>query len=166
MQGDASGNYLIGISGRVAYLYGFDDTSLYVYSIDQTTGVLTSTAGSPTTTLFAPFNIAMQPSTVNGEFIYSFSVNDSDTATNPIEGYSLNPSTGALILVAGSPFTLTTSTVFGEFDQSGNYLFIYSGAAPTASMGVVNVASTGALTETLPTTPLVTGGYFAVSDLP
>lgn len=166
MQGDASGNYLIGISGRVAYLYGADDKSLYVYSINQATGALTAASGSPSATAFAPFNIAMQPSTVNGEFIYSFSVNDSDTATNPIEGYKLDPSTGALSLVTGSPFSVTTPTAFGQFDQSGNYLFIYSGVAPNVSLGVLNVASSGALTETLPTTPLVTAGYFAVSDVP
>jgi 6-phosphogluconolactonase len=166
MQGDPSGNYLLGISGRAQFLFGSDDKSLYVYGINQTTGALTAVAGSPTATLYAPFNIAMQPTSVNGEFVYSFSFNDAGTATNPIEAYKLNPTTGALSVVAGSPFSIATPTALGEFEQSGNYMFVYSGAAPSISMGVVNVASSGALTETLPTTPLPTSGYFGVSDLP
>jgi 6-phosphogluconolactonase (cycloisomerase 2 family) len=166
MQGDPSGNYLVGISGKVQFLYGSDDNSLYVYSINQKTGALTATAGSPTSTVYAPFNIAMQPTSVNGEYIYSFSINDADTATNPIEAYKLDPTTGALSLVTGSPFNASTPTAFGEFDQSGNYLFIYSGVSPSYSLGVLNVASSGALTETLPTASLVTGGYFAASDVP
>ncbi|HEY4766517.1 MAG TPA: hypothetical protein VIH75_22795 [Candidatus Sulfotelmatobacter sp.] len=166
MQGEASGNYLIGISGKVADLYGSDDNSLYVYGIDQTSGALTATAGSPTATVYAPFNMAMQPTSVNGEFVYTFSLNDLGTATNPIEGYKIDPTTGALSLVAGSPFNITTPTAFGQFDQSGSYLFVYSSPASSVSLGVVNVASSGALTETLPAATLVTGGYFAASDIP
>ncbi len=166
MHGDPSGNYLIGISGQTQSIYGVDDKSLYVYSINQSTGALTAAAGSPKTTVYAPFNIAVQPTSVNGEFIYSFSLNDAGTGTNPIEAYKLDATTGALSLVAGSPFNIATPTAFGGFDQSGKYLFIYSGVAPSVSLGVVNVASTGALTETLPTTPLVTAGYFAASDVP
>lgn len=166
MEGDPSGNYLIGISGKTQSIYGSNDKNLYVYSIDQTTGVLTAAPGSPMATVYAPFNIAIQPKSVNGEFIYSFSLNDAGTGTNPIEAYKLDATTGALSLVTGSPFSIATPTAFGQFDQSGNYLFIYSGVAPSVSLGVVNVASTGALSETLPTTPLVTSGYFAASDLP
>jgi len=166
MQGDLSGNYLIGISGRVEFLYGSDDKSLYVYKINQTSGALTAAAGSPTATVYAPFNIAMQPRSVNGEFVYSFSLNATGTATNPIEGYKLDPTTGALSLVAGSPFNITTPTAFGQFDQSGSYLFVYSSPASSVRLGVVNVASSGALTETLPAATLVTGGYFAASDVP
>jgi 6-phosphogluconolactonase len=166
MQGDPSGKYMVGISGKVQYLYGSDDKHIYVYSIDQTTGVLSEVNGSPFATVYPPFNIAMQPNSTNGEFVYSFSVNDADTGTNPIEAYRLNPTTGALSLVSGSPFSITTPTAYGQFDQRGSYMFIYSGVAPNVSLGVLNVASSGALTETLPTTPLVTGGYFAVADVP
>ncbi len=168
MQGDPSGNYMIGISGRVAFLYGSDDPNLYVYTIDQTTGAL-SPAGTPFPfpTVYSPFNIAVQPQSINGEFVYSFSINDADTSANLIEGYQLNSTTGQLKAVAGSPFnSVTTPTGQGQFDQSGNYMFIYSGSATGNSLGVVNVASTGALTETLPTTSLTTGGYWAVTDVP
>ncbi len=166
MQGDPSGKYMIGISGKVQFLYGSDDRSLYVYNIDQTTGALSAVAGSPFATVYSPFNIAVQPKSTNGEFVYSFSINDGNTSTNPIEAYQLNTSTGALTAVTGSPFSLSTSTAWGQFDQSGSYMFIYSGTAPNITMGVVTVASSGGLTETLPSTPVATSGYWAVSDVP
>ena len=166
MQGEPSGNFMIGISGKTQSIFGSDDKNLYVYSINQTTGALSAVAGSPFATVYAPFNIAVQPKSVNGEFVYSFSLDDTGSGTNPIEGYQLNTTTGALSVISGSPFTLSTPTAFGQFDQSGNYMFIYSGVAPNVSLGVVNVAASGALTETLPTTSLSSGGYFAVSDVP
>jgi 6-phosphogluconolactonase (cycloisomerase 2 family) len=166
MQGDPSGKYLLGISGKVQFLFGSDDKSLYVYNIDQTTGALSAVGGSPFATVYAPFNIAVQPTSSNGEFVYSFSINDSDTGANPIEAYQLNTTTGVPSAVSGSPFSGLTTTAWGQFDQSGAYLFVYSGVSPDFSMGVLNVSSSGGLTETLATTPLVTGGYWAASDVP
>ena len=76
MQGDPSGNYLIGISGKTAYWYGSDDNSLYVFSINQSTGAISPVTGSPFTTTYAPFNMAVRPSSTGGEFVYTFSIND------------------------------------------------------------------------------------------
>jgi len=166
MQGDPSGKYMVGISGKVQSLFGSDDKNLYVYSIDQTTGALSAVIGSPFGTVYAPFNIAMQPKSTNGEFVYSFSLNATGTATNPIEGYQLDPATGALKVITGSPFNVSTPSAFGQFDQSGSYLFVYPSPASSVPLGVINVASSGALTETLPSVTLPTGGYFAVSDVP
>jgi hypothetical protein len=54
--------------------------------------------------------------------------------------------------------------LFGQFDQSGDYLFSYGDTA-TPQLAVMDVAAgTGALTEPLTPTPLVTTGYWAVTD--
>jgi 6-phosphogluconolactonase len=166
MAGDPSGNYLVGISGKTMSIYGQDDDHLYVYSINSTTGALTAVSNSPFATQYAPFNITMDPSSANGEYIYSFSINDSGTGANPIEAYSLNTSTGALTAVSGSPFSNLTVSPWGQFDQSGGYLFVYAGVSPDFSLGVMSVGSTGGLTETVGTVPLTTGGYWAVTDVP
>jgi len=165
MQGDPSGKYMVGISGKVQYLCCSDDKNLYVYSIGAT-GALSAVTGSPFATVYTPFNIAMQPNSTNGEFVYSLGYDDAGTATNPIEGYKLDPTTGQLTVIAGSPFTVSTSAAFGQFDQSGSYMFVYPSPASSVPLGVINVASSGALTETLPSVTLPTGGYFAVSDVP
>ncbi len=104
LAGDASGRYLVGTSGSTLSQTGFDDMHLYVYSVDQTTGAAAQAASSPISTTFSPYTIAMQPPSSNGEFVYSFSINDTATGFNPIEGYQLNTTTGLLTAITGSPF--------------------------------------------------------------
>ncbi|MGA9304094.1 MAG: hypothetical protein WBW31_01695 [Candidatus Sulfotelmatobacter sp.] len=171
VQGEPSGTFLIGTSGQsVAAGAATDDKNLYVYYIEQSgtaPGSIKPVANSPFATVYAPFNIAVQPVEANGEFVYSFSVNDSGAAYNPLEGYLLNTTTGALTTIVGppaSPFSGVTFALFGQFDQSGDYLFSY-GNSPTPQLAVMDAtAGTGGLTEPLTPTPLVTTGYWAVTD--
>ncbi|MGA2376645.1 MAG: hypothetical protein ABSF72_14080 [Candidatus Sulfotelmatobacter sp.] len=171
VQGEPSGTFLIGTTGEsVAAGAPVDDKNLYVYYIEQSgaaPGSIQPVANSPFATVYAPFNIAVQPVEANGEFVYSFSVNDSGQAYNPVEGYLLNTTTGALTTIAGppgSPFSGVTFALFGQFDQSGDYLFSYGDTA-TPQLAVMDVtAGTGVLTEPLTPTPLETTGYWAVTD--
>ena len=163
MRGDPSGNFLIGISGNTVSEGYTDDDNLYVYSINQTTGALT-VPGTKYTTNYAPFNIAMQPTATNGEFVYSFSLNASGAA-NPVEAYQLDSTTGTLSAVQGSPFTTLQAAPWGQFDQSGSYLFYYFGVSP-ANLGVFNVATTGGLGGPVTPVALATTGYWAVTDTP
>lgn len=166
MHGEPSGKYMVGISGKTASIYGSDDDNIYVYAIGSD-GSLSAVSGSPFATKYAPFNIAVQPTSTNGEYVYSFSIDDSGTATNPIEGFQINTSTGALTEVSGSPFSsLTTETAWGQFDPSGAYLFFYTGTAPDVSLGALTVGKTGSLTAAGATTALTTPGYWAASDIP
>jgi 6-phosphogluconolactonase (cycloisomerase 2 family) len=163
MRGDPSGNFLIGISGETVSQGLPDDDNLYVYSINQTTGAL-SVPGTKYATTHAPYNIAMQPNATNGEFVYSFSLNAS-AAANPVEAFQINSTTGALSAVQGSPFTTLQATPWGQFDQSGSYLFYYFGTSP-ANLGVFNVAVSGGLSQPVAPVALATTGYWAVSDAP
>jgi len=169
LQGEPTGQYMIGISGNSLALTGVADPNIYVFSIQQSgtnAGTLSEVSGSPfaTSSGNSPANIAVQPNTTNGSYVYSFSV--SSGAYNPIEGYALNSTSGALTAITGSPFSGVTSAPWGQFDQSGDYLFIYGNLADTApQLSVLDVAlGTGALTESASTLPLATGGYFAVTD--
>jgi hypothetical protein len=168
VQGEPSGTFLIGTSGQsVAAGAATDDKNLYVYYIEQSgtaPGSIKPVANSPFATTYTPFNIAVQPVEANGEFVYSFGVSDAGAYT-PTEGYLLNTTTGALTVLTGlSPFSGVTSSLFGQFDQSGDYLFFYGDSA-VPQLGVLDAAAgTGALTE--PTTPIsiATPGYWAVTD--
>ena len=171
VQGEPSGTFLIGISGESkAAGAAADDNNLYVFSIQPSgtaPGAISPVANSPFATTYTPFNIAVQPVAANGEFVYSFSVNDSAAAYNPVEGYLLNTTTGALTPILGppgSPFSGVTSSLFGQFDQSGDYLFSYGDIASPQLAVMGAAAGTGALTEPLTPTPLVTPGYWAVTD--
>jgi len=166
MQGDPSGKYLIGITGDTQYYVGTDLKEIYVFNIDSSTGALTNVSGSPFATTYAPFNMAVQPISSSSELIYTFGINDQNTGTNPVEGFTLNTSNGQVAELSNSPFSGLTSTVWGQFDQSGQYIFTYLGTAPNPTLGVLAVAADGTLTEPTSTTPLTTSGYFAVADVP
>lgn len=165
LQGDASGNYMIGTSGNTMSILGSDDNHLYVFSIDQTTGALTQ-AGSPIATLYSPFTIAMQPPSSGGEFVYSFSINDTATGYNPIEGFSLNPTTGVLTELAPSSGVFLGQ--WAQFDQSGANLMVYSnifnGTTTLTQLGPLTVNTDGSLTQLLSPVTFATPGYWVVTD--
>jgi len=167
--GDPSGKYLIGTSGRSVPFNGIDDDHLYVYGIQQSgsnAGALSPVSGSPFTTVYSPFAIAMQ-SNSSGDLVYSFSVNDTDTGYNAVEGFSLN-SSGSLTTVSGSPFSGVSDGFWGQIDQSGAYLFVYGGVVNngtvTTSLGALNIGSGGALTEPTSQLTLPSSGFWTVTD--
>ena len=172
LQGDPSGTFLIGTTGSTLHFSGADDNHLYVFNIlasGTTPGAISEVAGSPFTTQFSPFNIAVSPAPASGsiEFLYSFSVNDGDTAYNAIEGYQLDTTTGALSAITGSPFTTLATGHWGQFDQSGTLLFVYSdvlGGAASTQLAPLAVSSTGLLTQPVPSLTLATAGYWVVTD--
>src|SRR6266478_883011 len=170
LQGDPSGKYMIGISGRSSAFNGLaDDKSLYVFNIQQSganAGALTQVSGSPFATMFTPINLAVQPVASNGNFVYSFS--GTSGGFNPIEGYQLDANSGALTAMSTSPFANIGTSPWGQFDQSGAYLFIFAVDSNNVSLGVLSVASgTGNLTEPLGPMPLAsTTTYFTVTDTP
>jgi len=171
LQGDPSGTFLIGTTGSTVHFSGADDKHLYVFNIlasGTTPGAISEVAGSPFTTQFSPFNIAVSPAPASGgiEFLYSFSINDSGTY-NAIEGYQLDTTTGLLSAIAGSPFTTLATGHWGQFDQSGTLLFVYSdvlGGATSTQLAPLAVSSTGLLTQPIPSLTLATPGYWVVTD--
>jgi len=117
-------------------------------------------------TVYPPYSIAVQSNT-GGDLIYSFSLSNTTTTTgsyNPIEGYELNTSTGALTAISGSPFTTVSSGDLGLFDQSGTWLSVYSVSGGTAQLGVLAVGSGGALTQPVSPVDLTALGPWVITD--
>jgi len=168
LAGDASGHFLIGTSGSTATQTGSDDKHLYVYNINQNNGAANPVVSSPISTTYSPYTIAMQPASSNGEFVYSFSINDTATGFYPIEGFQLNTTTGLLKEITGSPFSNLPLGQFGLFDQSGANLLVYSNVLTQSGfvtqLGPISVASDGSLTDPVAPITLPTAGYFVVTD--
>ncbi|MGA8621850.1 MAG: hypothetical protein WB660_25415 [Candidatus Sulfotelmatobacter sp.] len=170
VQGEPTGKFLIGTTGRNLAVNGADDDHLYVFSIAQSganAGAITP-VGTPVVTQFSPFSIAVQ-SNASGNLVYSFSLNDTETGFNGIEGYQLS-STGTLTAVTGSPFAESANGSWGQFDQSGSFLFAYgailneSTDVVTAQLGPLAVGSGGVLTEPISSLTLATPGFWVVTD--
>jgi len=163
LQGESSGKYMIGTTAGEDF---GGDFHLYVFSIAQSgtnAGAITPVSGSPFATVYPPYRIAVQPS-AGGNLVYSFSISSTGT-DSPIEGFTLNTSTGALSEMSGSPFSNASGTGdSGQFDQSGAYLFAWDSSDST--MSVFSVGTSGALTQ-----PIGTNGFpaleaWAVADAP
>jgi len=111
-----------GPNGGTSEPYGIVATGGFVYtallnqvaafSIDSTTGALTSVSGSP----FSAGNGTSFFAVANS---YLYAVNASD---GTVSGYSMNSSTGALTPVSGSPFGSGGETL--ATDPSGQYLYL------------------------------------------
>jgi hypothetical protein len=160
--GEASGNYLLGITGGLNG--GTSDKHVYVFSIAQTgsaLGAIVPVTGSPFATTYTPINLTVSPS---GAFVYTFNQEPVALTFDPMEGFSLS-SAGALAALDSSPFTSFPAQV-GQFEQSGQYMIA---VAEAANIGVSTFpyaldSTTGALTSTI--SPLGDPGTFVVTDAP
>jgi 6-phosphogluconolactonase (cycloisomerase 2 family) len=116
------------------------------FTIDSSTGVLTSVAGSP----FLPslggafpimYSIALSP---NGKFLYAQGDMNAE-----IYGFTIDPSTGALTSMAGSPFGTIFSTFMNNLvvDPSGSFLYVGETGGDSFSYLTID-PTTGALRQT------------------
>ncbi|HSY96214.1 MAG TPA: beta-propeller fold lactonase family protein [Steroidobacteraceae bacterium] len=98
---------------------------------------LTEVSGSPFPAGGNPLSLAVGG---GGKFLYSANPD----ATNPsISGFSIDPTSGALSPLSGSPFKLPVSQYMAT-DQTGSYLYFTSGASV---VGYGIDPTTGALTK-------------------
>lgn len=164
VQGEPTGQFLIGTTGHNLSINGSDDYNLYIFGITQsgaTAGAITEE--SPFVTTTPPFSIAVQ-SNSGGNLVYSFSLIDSGKGFNAAEGFTLS-SDGTLSAVSGSPFANAEVGDTGQFDQSGSFLFEYGGALQGSTMvysvGGFDVVN-GAPTD--PASNETYGGFWAATD--
>jgi 6-phosphogluconolactonase len=142
--------------GRYAYVTNFGSGSIAIFSIDAATGVFTAVAGSPFATGTSVFFITVDPS---GKFLYVANVNMALGST--ISAFTINPGTGLLTAVAGSPFATGSNPLSLAIDPSGRFLYVATYGPLNYGSGGVSAyaidATSGALT---PITP-----FFRLSSL-
>ena len=122
--------------------------SISAFSVDPNTGSLTLVPGSPFPAGANPTALTADPT---GKFLYE--VNDKNGATtNNLFAFAINPSTGVLTPIAGSPFASGTNTLSVSIDSTGKFLYTADSggdstfpASPTSiSVFTIN-ATTGVL---------------------
>jgi 6-phosphogluconolactonase (cycloisomerase 2 family) len=121
--------------------------AVFGYKINATTGVLTAMAGSPfTTDVVAPGSVTVDPT---GRFVI---VGEACCANSAgVSVYTINPSTGQLTAVAGSPFlppSGTSELSAVTVDPTGRFVYGANGQAfGTTGVTAYSInATTGKLT--------------------
>ncbi len=136
---DFTGKFAIGLTGTTG------DNHLYVFAIDPTTGALSPVNNSPFVTVTStPLNLRIHPSS---QFVYSFGL-DSNSNFAAIEGFAIDPSSGALTALSNSPFTTLPIVADCKWDQGGGEAFCSDVASSAFSVLDTNT-STGALAHTV-----------------
>jgi len=118
---------------------GFTLVSISGFAVDSSTGALAPLSGSP---FLVPVNadfagFAMHPS---GKFLYA----STGIAANGILAWSVDPATGSLTVLPGSPFQAGVATSDPVLDPEGR--FLYAAGATGGILGFEVDANSGALT--------------------
>jgi 6-phosphogluconolactonase (cycloisomerase 2 family) len=151
---DFTGKFAVGFSGI------FGDNHLYVFAINPNSGALTAVNNSPfATTMAEPENLRIHPSS---QFVYAFGV-DNNSAFAATEGFTIDPNSGALTALAGSPFTSLPIVLDCKWNQGGGEAFCANTASSAFSVLDTNT-STGALTHTVPDLTVTDSTVFAPTD--
>jgi 6-phosphogluconolactonase (cycloisomerase 2 family) len=93
--------YLVTVDPSDRFAYVGNGADISAYTINTTTGALTLISGSTLSTVEAPTGAVVDPT---GQFLYVTSAPD-DGNSGYLCVFTINPSTGALSAVTGSPFT-------------------------------------------------------------
>jgi 6-phosphogluconolactonase (cycloisomerase 2 family) len=146
--GAASGanSVVVSPSGQFAYVadQGASSENISAYTVNPTSGALTAVPGSPyaypSTDGGRPTSAAADPA---GYFLYVTSNNDANIAA-----FSINAATGALTLVAGSPYPVTNDAASLTVAPSGKFVYVVSGSGTSDdNLSVFKInTTTGALT--------------------
>ncbi len=147
--GDSPYSVAVDPSGRFVYAVAIDTNGVYAYSIDPKTGVLAAIKGSPfTADIVAPDSVAVDPT---GRFLIVGEGCCANTAG--VSVYSINPTSGKLTVVKGSPF-LPPSGVSEPsslvVDPTGRFVYVANGESfGTGGATVYSInATSGKLTYT------------------
>ena len=156
--------------GRFAYVANLVSnasalSTISMYTINSTTGVLTPTTPATVPTGWFPQGIAIDPL---GRFVYTA---NSDDAT--VSMFTINQSTGVLTPTTPAsvstmlPGQLYSSPGFLTVDPTGRFLYVPSNNTDgaTVSMFAIN-QTTGLLMPTLPATVITGGTPFQVTVAP
>jgi 6-phosphogluconolactonase len=159
---------------KFVYVANEDFSNVSGYTLDSTSGALSTIAGSPFPTPgWMLTSVAVDPS---GKFAYVVAkcVSNDSCLNGLVSAYSIDGTTGALTLVAGSPFAAGASAHSVAVDPSGLFVYVANECLAlnpnctgngTVSAYTINRA-TGALTP-VSGSPFPAGAYaFSVTTDP
>jgi 6-phosphogluconolactonase (cycloisomerase 2 family) len=141
-----------GLQGQFLYVSNLNDSAggISAYNIDPGTGALTPIAGSPFPTGAAGSFPGPSAMVVNGNFLY-VALAGTVSGNNQIVAFSIDPNTGVLGAVPGSPFTTGADPLYMVLVPNtlvGFQAFLYTANIQDNTISAFTVDdNTGLLTE-------------------
>jgi 6-phosphogluconolactonase len=143
-----------------AYVSNDFEGTIAAFSIDPTTGSLTSVPGSPFPVPGAPFSPGSGPQALTadptGKFLYIANNPINTSSADDLPAFAIDASSGALSAVPGSPFTTGSleAPVTLAVDSTGKFLYVADQDGNQVSGNNISSfsvdSSTGALTSGAP----------------
>ncbi|MCC7328402.1 MAG: beta-propeller fold lactonase family protein [Burkholderiales bacterium] len=123
--GEPADGMAIDPSGTFLYSVASADSGVTGFSIDAATGALTRIAGSPFATAPNPRSIVADPT---GRFVY-VATRANKTFASTISAYAIDPATGVLTPLPGSPYAAPTTAFALAMDPLGRYVYLTTGVS-------------------------------------
>jgi 6-phosphogluconolactonase len=165
--------YMVGISpsGQFAYVPNANSDTISAFTIDPNTGALTPIPGSPfidTGQSKDPLGSGASPQGVtvapSGQFAYV-----ANAFSWTISTYTINPTTGALTPLSGSPLATAPEPAQITFNASGQFAYVQSAGTPfdrlDGSISVYSVNTTTGVLTPIQGSPFASGAatdFFAL----
>ena len=132
--------------GKFAYAVNEDDGTVSMFTIDPTTGILTSTTPATVFTGPIPFDITVDPS---GKFAYVPNNDSGGVMTYGISQYTVNPVTGVLTQNNPPAVAAGNGPTSVAVDPSSKFAYVVNRNDNTVSMFTIDPSS-GNLTPNTP----------------
>ena len=134
-----------------------DGAAVFMYNINQTTGVLTPTSPAMVYTGGIPFQVVVAP---NGKFAYVVNNLTGSGGLNGVWGYTVNSTTGVLTPTGQIAFPSGNGPTAVVVDPTSKYAYVVNRADNTVSMFTIDQVTgnlTPNATATNPTGTIATG---------
>lgn len=158
---------LVNPTGNFVYVTNPAIGMVTAFALSSATGFLTPVPGSPYVSGSGASGMAVSPS---GNYLYvanSSAFNNASTTVGNISGFNINPNSGVLTPISGSPFTSPVGTGPSAlvFSPSGEFLFATTPGS-SYSIWCFNYNGNNGQLTSAPSSPfsVAGGGLFAVID--
>lgn len=148
-------------SGKLLYvtlqnLFPYDYGGVFGFTIDPNSGALTPVSGSPFPTAAGAYGgwLTVDPT---DRFLYMTNISF-DLSTDSVSGFTIDPTTGALTPITGSPFPTGSGAAYVAVHPNGKFAYVTNIFANAVS-GYTIDSTSGALTP-------ITGSPFPTGSQP